>query len=263
MNYLSTERIIKAIKESKGEKTSGISVQCGVVTVSLYVITGLRGYFEQEGCPICSISSERVELYYKWFFIENYNSLATMERLLKGGFCRYHSLKITEHPNNNYVSTTYSYLLKGYYNDLADLKKGWKQDKFNPPFYARLKEKISEFLKGYQKNKRACPACRIFDSSGEFVADVMAKTIMKDKGFWEQYINSQSVLCREHFDMVIKNLDNSYVDSFIDSQMEKVKQVQALLDEFFRKLDYRFSHEPKGEEQTAWRRAVKIFDGHY
>jgi hypothetical protein len=234
-----------------------------VFAVSLYVITGLREFFKQEGCPVCNISSERAELYYRWFFIENYHSLSTIEKLLKGGFCRYHSLKIIDHPNNDYVSTTYSYLLKGYYNELADLKKGCKQNGFNSPFYSKIKEKINKLLNVYRNTKRACPVCSIFDSSGEFAADVMAKTIMKDKGFWELYQNSPSVLCREHFNMVLKNLDNSYVDSFIDSQMEKVKQVQALLDEFFRKLDYRFSHEPKGEEQTAWRRAVKIFDGHY
>ena len=33
--------------------------------------------------------------------------------------------------------------------------------------------------------------------------------------------------------------------------------------EYFRKIDYRFSHEPKGEEQFAWRKALRFFQNNY
>ncbi len=46
--------------------------------------------------------------------------------------------------------------------------------------------------------------------------------------------------------------------------LHRAGRLRALLEEleeFLRKLDYRYAHESKGEEQTSWIRAVETFVG--
>ncbi|MFN3336469.1 MAG: DUF6062 family protein, partial [Thermomicrobium sp.] len=40
---------------------------------------------------------------------------------------------------------------------------------------------------------------------------------------------------------------------------EQLESTKHDLEEFFRKADYRYAHEPRGAEQHAWRRALRQF----
>ncbi|HHY94633.1 MAG TPA: hypothetical protein GX513_06440 [Firmicutes bacterium] len=47
----------------------------------------------------------------------------------------------------------------------------------------------------------------------------------------------------------------------LDDFLRRLSSIQKSLAEYFHKCDYRYSHEPKGAEQTAYLRAVEIFSG--
>jgi hypothetical protein len=43
--------------------------------------------------------------------------------------------------------------------------------------------------------------------------------------------------------------------------MERVRQLNAELSEFLRKIAYQYRNEPKGPEQTSWIRGAEFFVG--
>jgi hypothetical protein len=47
----------------------------------------------------------------------------------------------------------------------------------------------------------------------------------------------------------------------IEKQLQKYQSLSDELGEFIRKLDYRFSKEPRGSEVDSWKRVIKQFSG--
>lgn len=68
----------------------------------------------EDACPACLAGMDAVDRFYRWFFIETYGSLPTMERLARGGFCREHSRRILNDPSGYLVSSTYDFALRDY-----------------------------------------------------------------------------------------------------------------------------------------------------
>ena len=53
----------------------------------------------------------------------------------------------------------------------------------------------------------------------------------------------------------------SIIELIFTPQIARLRELDADFQEYFRKVDYRFVHEPKGKEQTTWMRAVKRIIG--
>lgn len=64
-----------------------------------------------------------------------------------------------------------------------------------------------------------------------------------------------------HFFHMVGNADRDTALVLLQSQRRTLQKLAEELGEYARKLDYRFRDEPKGEEQTAWLRAVRLFTG--
>jgi hypothetical protein len=69
-------------------------------------------------------------------------------------------------------------------------------------------------------------------------------------------------LCLVHVDRAIELFpDHENLPLLLEEQRKRIESLRGELAEYLRKLDYRFSHEPKGAEVTAWRRAVEMMVG--
>ena len=69
-------------------------------------------------------------------------------------------------------------------------------------------------------------------------------------------------LCLPHLQRAREEFPNhSQWPALLAAEREKLVAMQAELQEFTRKLDYRFAGEPKGREQAAWRRVIEKFVG--
>jgi hypothetical protein len=64
-----------------------------------------------------------------------------------------------------------------------------------------------------------------------------------------------------HFNLALESALPEAVETLIQKQTEVLRKINSDLEEYSRKLDYRYSHEPKGEEQTAWIKAIRFFVG--
>jgi hypothetical protein len=47
----------------------------------------------------------------------------------------------------------------------------------------------------------------------------------------------------------------------VEKQLQKYQSLSGELAKFIRKLDYRFSKEPKGSEADSWKRVIEQFSG--
>lgn len=56
----------------------------------------MRAALEQKGCPVCRLSGEGVEYFWRWFVIEYYHSREMIESLSRSGFCRLHAWQAAE-----------------------------------------------------------------------------------------------------------------------------------------------------------------------
>lgn len=63
-------------------------------------------------------------------------------------------------------------------------------------------------------------------------------------------------LCVRHLEIVAARASPDLRRFLADLLTTQLESLHAELAEFFRKGDYRFQHEPRGAEQTAWRRAI-------
>lgn len=105
-----------------------------------------------------------------------------------------------------------------------------------------------------------CPMCEMEASSGRYAIYELAKAL-EDNEIRELYRTSPG-LCRTHLLMALDIISgDDEREFFLKSAIDKTSDMVKSLEEYFRKTDYRYSSEPKGEEQTAWLRAMQMYNG--
>lgn len=83
---------------------------------------------------------------------------------------------------------------------------------------------------------------------------------LEDDRIKELYSSSHG-LCMNHFNQALEFASPESSEILVQKQAEVLRKLDSDIEEYWRKTDYRYSHEPKGEEQTAWVRAIKFFAG--
>jgi len=68
-------------------------------------------------------------------------------------------------------------------------------------------------------------------------------------------------LCLSHFFHAVGQADGEAALVLLRAKRRTLQNLAEELGEYARKLDHRFRDEPKGEEQTAWLRAIRLFTG--
>ncbi|MFN3477648.1 MAG: DUF6062 family protein, partial [Candidatus Methylomirabilales bacterium] len=73
---------------------------------------------------------------------------------------------------------------------------------------------------------------------------------------------SSSNLCLPHFRMTLEEAeDRTAVETLIEVQRARMTTLLTDLEEYLRKHDYRYAHEPYGSEKNSWIRALELFVG--
>mgnify|MGYP005839761539 CR=1 FL=1 len=212
-------------------------------------------------CPACIYGEENKITYYKWFDIENHNSLPTMITISKNGFCRKHGWEISMLGNKLSVLNQFVIMEK-----LAELEKMKafirSSGKHTGPFHGlTLKLKRNELKRNLQQKilNQKCPVCKIIEE-GETMALILLNNFLNKKGGLETYQKNPS-LCWRHLCGLISDATFETAISLIDIHINQLQKIDSDFNEYFRKTDYRFSKEPKGEEQLAWLKSLKFYVG--
>jgi hypothetical protein len=197
------------------------------------------------GCPICRVRAEGLERFFFWFTMENYAASELITELNRaGGFCAIHARVLTSGLYRYVGSVTAQYVLTAERIELEQVQ-------------ARLNARYRR--RRANRSRQECPACARAAEDDEHLARVWVEALAAPD--FRQQLETSEGLCLPHLRRVIDYAPADMASEFLQNQIDQLKRLEAELNEYFRKIDYRFADEPKGVEQTAWQRTWERLTG--
>jgi hypothetical protein len=224
----------------------------------------LRDTFHEDGCPICRLLVKWTRGYLNSLFHEYVNDPWVRQKLLNShGFCNWHAwMAATIENSPSGIAIIYEHLLKDRIETLRRFT-GMTKSKSR---WARLRAKWRPRedrwgIPAWLERKAACAACERMSLFFERnLIDTLVAHIT-DRDFADGFRRSPG-LCLPHlYQAIAAAQDHPNMSLVLDLQLEKLVTLRGELREYIRKLDYRFIAEPRGIEQSAWRRAIELFVG--
>ena len=215
-------------------------------------------------CPICLICEEDLRHFYRWYFIEYYNDATWIGTTMEsGGFCKKHSQDLIDMGKEHEMSVVYDYLVNVTITRLERVLK----DIGIYEYENRLRKIIKKIIDTENRQEfiirlrhtEICPICKSISNSEDKWIQYLI-TDLDDEEIKGLYLNSKG-LCMNHFRQALKFASPETAEVLIQKQADILRKLKSDLEEYMRKTDYRYAHEPKSDEQTAWIRAIRFFAG--
>jgi hypothetical protein len=212
------------------------------------------------GCPLCN----RINIFSLRFldnlFYERVTDVGTRVNLAKAkGFCNWHAWMSMEIPNSGSgIAIIYKDLLDAEIREISEWEgKRDSSDRSKPP---ELRKRYrSVFLSSWAK-KASCPICEWVKEHERFEMGTLLDFI--DEEAFSQEFGKSSGICIRHLILIMEGFDkHPNLSLLVEKQVKKYQSLSDELGEFIRKLDYRFSKEPKGSEAASWKRVIEQFSG--
>jgi hypothetical protein len=176
-----------------------------------------------------------------------------------GGFCQVHAeMALTLPHAAGSLAILYEDVLQHEMAGLSDLCTdatfSWWQRRRR-----RFKQRVQQWLHVRQK-RAACPICRTWQSQ-----EYLYGAVLLDHGEDDDMIRAftQSAgLCIPHIAFLLQfDAAHANLPAVLAAQQQCLQRLHGDLNAFIRKQDYRFAHEPYGEEADAWQRVIACLVG--
>jgi hypothetical protein len=213
--------------------------------------------FGQPGCPLCSLVETAVGRY---MGSTNYDSVSDPEIRAhfeaSQGFCNPHAHQWlreafvlgTAHIYRDVLLVTARELREQSYRGAIGGKVG--------ALFGRKQESAGSSL----QPREGCPACAIRDETERRLLRTLLKGL-SDETFTTAYAASDG-LCLPHLRLALAVAPSQHVFDHLRRRAQQSHETLiAHLNETIRKHDYRFRHEPAGEEKGSPERAVAYVAG--
>jgi hypothetical protein len=203
----------------------------------------LRQGLDRHICPLCRVAHKADREYVWQFSEEGFGDEETMQLLARArGFCVEHAemLRRIDVAMQSMlgVSTIYAELFSDLESELTGLDV----------------ERSCE--------RGTCPACVSRDQALRQNARYLLAALTAESGSIAKNFSSSPGLCFPHFELVWASGGTGKARRLVlDVQRRAVSELRGDLREFIRKEGAEFKHEPKGSEQDAWRRAIRLTAG--
>ena len=181
----------------------------------------------------------------------------------KQGFCNTHIVKLFEKQNNLGMAN----ILKTHlFNKIKEIEKLSKSPvEKNSLFKKNTLSPISRYI---QEHNNSCFICDQVNSTFERYIATVLHLYKNDSNFKDKFINSKG-FCLKHYEMLynkgIEVLKGSTLYSFIQDlnkvTIDNLKRVDADLDWFIDKFDYRYKDEPWKNSKDAIERTITKVNG--
>ncbi len=212
------------------------------------------------GCPLCNRIKEL-----SWKFLDN----LYYERILDGGtrvglieakgFCNWHAWMSTEiRHSDSGIAIIYKQLLDIEIERLSNwIRTGGAPVKKSS---RRAFRKILNTILSSWTNKATCPICKSVEDHERMDGELLLDFVDEEE-FSEEFEKSSGI-CIRHLIHIIQTFQAHHkLSLLVKKQLQKYKALSYELGEYERKLDYRFSKEPKGSEADSWKRVIEQFAG--
>lgn len=226
------------------------------------------GYFDlidalkAPGCPLCHRLKTLSLRFLDSLFYERVTDVGTRVSLAKAkGFCNWHAWMSTEVPHSNSgIAIIYKDLLEAEIERLSDWV-GKNDSAGSRPLGRRRRRSVRERLLSSWKGKASCPICRQVSAHERMDMGTLLDFI--DEDVFSRAFEESPGICLRHLLSILEHFDtHPHLPLLVERQLKKYQSLSVELGEFIRKLDYRFSKEPKGSEGDSWKRVIEQFAGH-
>lgn len=220
----------------------------------------LRDALAQPGCPVCSLAERNSFRFLDALLYERVNDVGTREGLRKSlGFCNWHAWKCLEVPNAPLgLGIIHNDLLEQILERLDRIQHSFP---LPIPFIRKLwgKRKAKDAVPRLRPS-HSCPACQSVRFFEEMYLGILLD-FMGEEDF-ERGFPRSSGICFPHLIIAIeKHPGHRNLGLLIQRQMKKWESLKAEVEEFIRKHDYKYIHEPRGAESDSWKRALEMLVG--
>lgn len=223
---------------------------------------------EQEGCPICLVTLERMERAMDFWQYEGASDMENRQHLRHiRGFCPRHTwqlARLTPLPAAFPLALVYRETLP---EILADVKRDLEQVRADKrsgrvSFWRRFRRK-GRGLSAPMPVEVHFPQCPLCQEQAEIERSLIKELlVMLQFEDARTRISSATGFCLSHFAQASRAASsNAQRVALLECQYACLQRNLDELDELVRKHDYRFLHEPRGDEMLSWRRAAELFVG--
>lgn len=220
-------------------------------------------YFElletqsKAGCPLCRLVYRATDRYLDSLLYEAVLDPDVRAKLQESqGFCREHVAMLSRQPGR---ALGIALIYRDIVRDLAaSLHQTQSQER---GWFHRLRQRRPwKPREATVPATRRCPACDIAQRHEDSYIQLLLAHL-DDEKLSEAYAQGEG-LCLHHLTLAIdRAVDQETVQRLVQPQIDRYTVMLHHLDEFIRKRDHRFRHEPMGEEGDVWLRAMNAIAG--
>lgn len=217
---------------------------------------------QHPGCALCFLAQYKSQRYVETLLNNAVTDVAQRDAWRHAqGFCGWHAWMATEvSQGSGSLAILYADVLRHETARLTALSAPPPFSRWRlRPSRRRIAANTQRWLRLWQRH-RACPACCLWREQEQLCLTVLLDD-WHDSTLQAAFTQS-SGLCWPHLSRLIAHsASHIHLPAFLAAQQERLQTLHDELQEFIRKQDYRFAHEPYGSEADAWQRVVALFVG--
>lgn len=222
----------------------------------------LKAAMREPGCPVCQRAAESESNFFFWLLTQQYYVPGFMDRVKDSfGFCRAHSDVLRGLGSPYVTSVMYEYLVEDTRRRIEEfLARLAGEPPGDSP--ARRRRKRPGLRRGPLERKRSCPAC---ENRARTETEELKRLVEGYERFpqWRALFEASDGLCLDHFLQSGEWASPGVLRRLAELQVGRLKGLGEELREYLRKCSWTYRDEPKGDEQTAWRRAIEHYAGSF
>jgi uncharacterized protein DUF6062 len=213
----------------------------------------------QAACPLCVLLERAERKAVDLFLYDQVNDISRRDALRTSrGLCLYHTSMLAEGRSALGVAIISRDILRAMTAELEagapnDAALGWLRDRLGSGAGAQLAARIGP--------QASCPMCA---ERPRIEAPLIIGLLhnLGDTAFAAAF-DASAGLCRDHLAGTLRAADAQAARALAARQAGLWRRMEADLDEFIRKHDYRFQGEAFEVERDVWRRALQVTSGWY
>lgn len=228
----------------------------------------LRVAFGHEGCPICTVVIENMNMAMDTWNYEGFTDVEHRQFLARiHGFCPLHTWQLAQRNNAFQLAVVYKDILMDMLGIMDNESKGYRNgyQAVGGDWMAGVKRLLQGEAPPTEDAARLyayCPFCRTRANVEQRLVERLIELVRSEE--MQDRLRQSTGLCRLHFTEVMQYAearDPSLHHVLFECQRVCLQRSLNEVQEQIRKHDYNFSQEPRGEEMTAWRRAAELCAG--
>ncbi|MDR1540747.1 MAG: DUF6062 family protein [Clostridiales bacterium] len=229
----------------------------------IYTIPVMDAFNESEGCPFCAMQAKLEKESVEYCLGPSYMEDDIRMETDKFGFCQKHYEELLKEQNRLGLALIISTHLKRISSFLADAPVAKKAK----GFFSKSSDPLEPLKEVLDQASEGCFICSRVGGTFLRYAETFLYMWPKTQELRGKF--EKSPLCLKHFAMLVKlgskempqQAWEQFYPALAEVQSHQLQRLEADLDLFIKKFDYRYRDAPVGDSRDAVPRAIKILAG--